>query len=292
MKIVKILENLGVHKDFTCTPYIIREPRYGEHLAWAESSAVIYANTIYGAKTNREGGPLALMAALIGKTYLAGLHIDENREPTLLVELRLNKIDPLTASLIGLSVGRELQGSIPYIRSKVGLDIVSVKALLASIATTSNTAMTIIEGISPDAKKFSSSASELEKIVIDEKSAVYEKNEMCSKPDLLFVGCPHASLEELKLLERALRDRRAKKPIWVCTSNSVLKIAESIGLASKLRKLGVVFAPNICFVTTPLRKMGIECVVTNSGKAMYYLPKLAKVKVLLASLQDLVRMAR
>jgi len=292
LEIIQILKNLGIHRDFTCTPYIIKEPRYGEHLAWAESSAVIYANTVYGAKTNREGGPLALMAALVGKTYLAGLHLDENREPTLLVELRLTKLNPMLASLIGLNIGKITQGSIPYIKSNVHLDMISIKTLLAAIATTSDTAMTIIEGISPDAKKYCSYTSRLEKIIIDEGSVKYERDELCSEPDMIFIGCPHVSLEELKILERELGNKKIKKPIWVCISNSIMGLAERMNLVNKLKGLGVVFAPNTCFVTTPLHKIGIKCVATNSGKAMYYLPKLAKVKVLLASLRDLVKMAR
>ncbi|MDO9326075.1 MAG: aconitase X, partial [Methanoregula sp.] len=91
--VVAAYERLGIGLECTCTPYYLRETSYGDHLAWSESSAVSYANSVIGARTNREGGPGALAAALIGKTPCYGLHLAENRKPQVIVRVQADTRD-------------------------------------------------------------------------------------------------------------------------------------------------------------------------------------------------------
>src|SRR5512133_3138316 len=91
--VVAAYARLGIGLECTCTPYYLREPSYGDHLAWSESSAVSYANSVIGARTNREGGPGALAAALIGKTPCYGFHLAENRKPQVVIRVQADTRD-------------------------------------------------------------------------------------------------------------------------------------------------------------------------------------------------------
>src|SRR2546425_8355354 len=113
-RIARAYETMGVRPTFSCTPYLIGvRPALGEHVAWAESSAVCFANSVLGARTNREGGPAALAAAIIGATPEYGLHTDGGREPTVIVKVR-TKPRGLDFSLIGLVAGERVGAGLPF----------------------------------------------------------------------------------------------------------------------------------------------------------------------------------
>src|SRR5437870_12386304 len=115
-RIARAYEAMGVRRSFTCTPYLIGvRPTFGEHVAWAESSAVCFANSVLGARTNREGGPAALAAAIVGATPEYGLHTDEGRKPTTVVSVT-TKPRGLDFSLIGLVAGERVGAGLPYFR--------------------------------------------------------------------------------------------------------------------------------------------------------------------------------
>ncbi|MEF8835932.1 MAG: aconitase X, partial [Candidatus Thermoplasmatota archaeon] len=112
-KLVNAYRQLGIEVTCTCTPYLIgNRPSLGDHLAWSESSAVSFANSVIGARTNREGGPSALMAAVIGKTPNYGLHLKENRKPDIVYEVG----PEVPYSLLGYLVGRETRENVPYFK--------------------------------------------------------------------------------------------------------------------------------------------------------------------------------
>ena len=122
--VIKAFEKMGILVSCTCTPYLIGNlPLYGEHLAWSESSAVTFANSVIGAKTNKEGGPSALAAALVGKTPCYGLHLDENRVPDVHVQIntKLSKLSDWGA--LGFAIGKKAENKIAYITGleKAGL---------------------------------------------------------------------------------------------------------------------------------------------------------------------------
>src|SRR5437867_7228786 len=115
-RIASAYEAMGVRRSFSCTPYLIGvRPAFGEHIAWAESSAVVFANAVLGARTNREGGPSALAAAVVGRTPNCGLHLEENRRATHVFDVRV----PMRGyrwSLLGLHVGEIVADGVPYLR--------------------------------------------------------------------------------------------------------------------------------------------------------------------------------
>ena len=116
LRIINLYEKMGFDPILTCTPYYISEPQMGWHLAWSESSAVMYANTVLNSWTNREGGPSALAAALIGKTPNYGMHQAENRQPNILIKVESKPVNETEFGALGIHVGKFLKEKIPSLR--------------------------------------------------------------------------------------------------------------------------------------------------------------------------------
>ena len=166
--VVAAYERLGIGLECTCTPYYLRETLYGDHLAWSESSAVSYANSVIGARTNREGGPGALAAALIGKTPCYGLHLMENRKPQVIVRVQADTRDWSIAhyGALGYHTGKLVGNRIPFF-SGLNPDSDRLKALGAAMAATGAVALYHVEGITPEALKVPFEYSGLEVIAVE-----------------------------------------------------------------------------------------------------------------------------
>jgi predicted aconitase len=150
--IINAYGRLGVETNCTCTPYLTGNvPKPGQSVAWAESSALSFVNSVLGAKTNREGGPGALAAAIIGKTPLYGLHLDENRLPSIIVEADVN--DEITDySLLGHAVGQKIGMAVPFFRG-IHPDVDGLKTMAAAMAAAGSVALFHIEGVTPGANR-------------------------------------------------------------------------------------------------------------------------------------------
>ena len=157
-RVVAALQAMGVELTCTCTPYLVGHvPRTGEHLAWSESSAVSYANSVLGARSNREGGPSALAAAITGRTAAYGLHLDANRQPTHLVEVRCPLRSEADYGALGYRVGRQVGDGVPYLRLQ-GQDVRAdlpcqehLMALGAAMAASGAVALYHVEGVTLEA---------------------------------------------------------------------------------------------------------------------------------------------
>src|SRR4030043_1564980 len=149
--VIDAFRKMGIITSCTCTPYLIGNlPRYGEHVAWSESSAVTFANSVIGAKTNREGGPSALAAAFVGKTPCYGLHLDENRVPDIHVHVNaaLTKLSDWGA--LGYSIGKKAENKIPYITGIGEADVDELKSFCASVVTYGAKPLFYMKDITPD----------------------------------------------------------------------------------------------------------------------------------------------
>ncbi len=293
-RVVRALSMIGVdNRSYTCVPYVLRRPVIGEHLAWAESSAVIYANSILGARTNREGGPVALMAAIAGRTYYAGLHIDENRVPNVLVKVESDVDSIAMASAVGLYIG-EVISEIPLIQVRLVADPVMkdvlIKSMLASIATTSSLAMVFLDGISPDLRRTRTGISQLEKLSVDLKEVKHYFEESCS--NVLLLGCPHLTAAEIRaIISKVVSAEQLKKLGINKVMVAVPKLVEMTGsslyneISGYFTKHGIEleFLPAVCPVVSDLRSVGLESVSTVHGKAWHYIPRLAGVKACLVN---------
>ena len=302
-RVIAALERLGVRPTLTCTPYHAGcVPRLGEHVAWAESSAVCYANSVLGARTNREGGPSALAAALTGVTPRHTLHTDEGRRPTRLVSVRCPVETGADAGALGNVIGRlaasDPGGGIPYI---TGVEpppeparTAWLKALGAGMAASGSTGLYHIEHITPEAKalgqKLLSKAKKRSEIrSLDEG---YERLRTGKgKIDLVALGCPHASLEELKNIKDILRGRKVRLPTWIFASEAVRQAAAGADLAKELKKTGVSLLADTCMVVAPMKEMGIRTIATDSGKAAHYMPSHHGIGVYFGSTEECLEAA-
>ncbi|HIE14209.1 TPA: DUF521 domain-containing protein [Candidatus Bathyarchaeota archaeon] len=283
--ILNLYKGMGVEPILTCTPYYVNKPASNSHLAWAESSAVVYANSILKAWTNREGGPSALAAALIGKTPNYGVHIPENREANVLVNVKLKLQNEMEFGLVGIHVGSLLKKRIPYFKGLACTEEGSLKQLGAALASSGMTSIFHFGESPPHG---------IEKITLDEtclKRTLERFSATFEKPDLVFIGCPHCSLREIKEIAAMIRGRKIKRDVrfWVCTSRHVKEQAEPY--VNIIEKAGGHVLCGTCMVVTWLRELGIETLMTNSAKTAYYAPVFNRVETGLTSLLECIDMA-
>ncbi|MFP4001092.1 MAG: aconitase X catalytic domain-containing protein [Candidatus Natronoplasma sp.] len=282
--LIQAYRKLGVEVSCTCTPYLAgNRPNLGDHLAWSESSAVSFANAVLGARTNREGGPSALMAAVIGKTPNYGLHLKENRSPDLIYEVK----EEVPLSLLGYLVGKKTEDDIPYFKG-ISPKEDELKTLGAAMAATGSIAMYHVEGVTPEYEDFEIGG--LEKVEIGRREIEEVREELTTEeePDVIVIGCPHLSKLELhELAEKLERKERKDGPdLLVYTSRKVKE--ESKEAVHTVEKFGKVIS-DTCMVVSPLEDR-YEIAATNSGKASAYLPKLAEQKVIYADIDTLMGM--
>ncbi len=270
MRVLKAFERMGVEITCTCTPYLVgNRPKPGAHIAWSESSAVVFANSVLGAKTNREGGPSALAAAITGRTPCYGLHLEDNREPTAIVKVEARLRTTFDFSLLGYTVGRILGSGIPYFKGVTGANLDRLKIMSAALAASGGIAMFCIgKGLKAGDK--------MEKICVDARELEISRERLSAegKPDLACIGCPHCSLEELADLARAVRGKKVKKgcALWVWTSREVHNAAKGLGYVRAIERAGGKIFTDTCMVVCPLEKSGYSHMVSNSCKAAHYVP--------------------
>jgi predicted aconitase len=277
-------QRLGISIDCTCTPYQIYDSLAGpgDHLAWSESSAVSYANSVIGARTNREGGPSALAAALVGKTALFGYHLDENRMPTHLVTVETDLCGSDYGAL-GFLVGGIVLDGVPIFRLRDKPTTDELKALGAAMAASGSVALYYVKSVTPKPPGKSEPG---ERIVLERADivGVYEKHPG-SDADVVALGCPHCSANELEQIARLLDGKRVQKELWVCTAR---KIAEkNPRLVKRIEASGARVFCDTCMVVSPATETFRKMMV-NSGKALVYLPGLGGVKAGLGSTKECI----
>jgi hypothetical protein len=289
-RIMDAFASMGIVTSATCTPYLAGNlPRFREHIAWSESSAVSFANSVIGARSNREGGPSALAAALCGVTPNYGLHLDENRKPNYLVKVEAPMHGMSDFGALGYHVGKIVKNKVPFFVGLPEADTDMLKALGAAMAASGAVGIYHVDGQTPEARDHCVKG--LEEIHFGKKEVdeAYAKLNTGSKPDIAILGCPHASLRELIALAQKLEGRRVRKALWVCTSRSVKDTARQMGLVEKIEKSGGKVVADTCMVVSPIEEMGYKTTGVNSGKAGNYLPGFCKQGVVFRSIDDLVK---
>jgi len=286
LSITSFYEKMGVKPVFTCTPYYISKPQPDSHLAWAESSASVYANSVLESWTNREGGPSALAAALIGKTPNYGVHQAENRQADVQVKVEDEPRNQMEFGALGIHVGKLLKNKIPVFEGLPNYTNDCLKQLGAGLASSGMS--TMFRYKEPYAER------KVETVSIEKKdveNTVESLSTTWEAPDLIFVGCPHCSLNEVQNVAQALEGKKVRKDtkLWVCTSRYVKGKAEKH--VKIIEKAGGHVLCDTCAVVTWINKLGIDAVMTNSAKTAYYAPTLNKVNVRLASLNQCVNTA-
>lgn len=271
-RIVSAYRSMGVEPLYTCTPYLAgNRPSRGQHLAWAESSATVFANSYLGARTNREGGPSALAAAVVGKTAEYGLHLDENRKPR--VRIDVDEIPAGLVPLAGYLVGKLAGKRLPLIRCPP-MSADDHKSFGAAMAATGAVSMYQMSG---PGKRGSADEGHVEECIKLRKADLVgcaEDLKGDDRWDLVAIGCPHCSPDELRNMARFLRGKRPTggSDVWFCTSRKTY--ASCTKEVAILKKFGKVLC-DTCMVVAPIEK-SYRCTASDSGKAMVYLPTLGK----------------
>lgn len=301
-RVLEAFARMGVLTTCTCTPYLAGNlPAFGQRLAWAESSAVCFANSIIGARTNREGGPSALASALTGRTPSYGLHLDTNRQPTLTVEVKVNLQcselweESLHFGALGKAIGEAMPpASAPAVPFIIGISRASLeglKALSASLATNAGAALFHIPGLTPEAVHHQPPPT---LIRIGEGELSVALDSMCDasseQVDFVSLGCPHLSLHEIARLAELLNGKKVKKEFWITTARATKLLADRLGLSSIIETSGARFAVDTCCVVAPIQGR-FTALATDSAKACYYARGKHGFKTLVRSFDQVVQEA-
>jgi len=285
--VVAAYARLGIALECTCTPYYLRETSYGDHLAWSESSAVSYSNSVIGARTNREGGPGALAAALVGKTPCYGLHLGKNRKPHVVIDVRGATRDWTVADYgaLGYHAGKLVGNRIPYFTG-IRPERDQLKALGAAMAATGAVALYHVGDITPEAQKIRFDVKGLEKIPVErnEIAAIFKKFPV----EAVALGCPHCSPEELGTLARLLAGKRVTKPLYVFASQGVIDANRNA--VDTIEKSGAKVYADTCMVVSPVMEQ-YAGIMVNSGKALAYVPDMCGGVARIGTTEECVRVA-
>lgn len=291
---------MGCRPTFTCSPYLLDSaPSAGESIAWAESNAVIFANTVLGARTAKHPDFLDLCIALTGRAPLSGVYLEENRRPQRIVDVALPEgINDAFWPLVGYLAGKAAPDCIPLLRglgsAKPSRD--DLKALCAAFGTTSAAPILHIEGVTPEAGLTPIDTADTVTISLADMAAGWSLlNEGPEEVQLVAIGSPHASLEECHALaaEFAGRRRHADVAVIVTAGQQVIDAAGQDGTLQSLHGSGVQVLPDLCWcsISEPVFPTKTRALMTNSGKYAHYGPGLSGRAVRFGSLADCVESA-
>jgi len=291
-------KRVGAILSWCCTPYIAENiPLYGETVAFSESSATPYVNSVIGARTNREAAQSALAAGVIGKTPKYGLHLKENRKGTFLVNVEATLKDEFDYTLLGFYVGKHIGYEIPVFtsisRRPVTEELINLCAMLNTSGAVS---MFHIPGFTVEAptveEAFQGDTPEDKITVTDHelKQAHEELQTISGKIDVVMLGCPHYTLKQVGEVARLLNGKRIHRDVsfWVCTSATAKLLARRAGYVDAIESAGGHVVADTCIDEPCWYVYKDKVGMTDSPKCAYY--RRFK-EAMVARLQDCVEAA-
>jgi len=286
-EIVHVQKKLGAQPTWTCIPYQYggNIPKFGEHVAWAESSCDIYLNSVLGARTNRVTAIEDAASAIAGRTPCFGYHLNENRKGEALVEVKNLELKYDDYPVLGHFIGKTLGDKVPVITGipgDVGLD--ELRNFGAAAAASGSVNMFHIPGMTPEARTIEEAfrgEQPGEKIAFGVEELQRSKEEMNTinegRPDLVVFGCPHFSVNESLHLCRMIKGRKVKEGVncWVYTNRFVENMIREMDIADTIESSGIKITTDTCPISSPVELSGLPKRVTfvsNSSKAICYAP--------------------
>lgn len=272
----------------TCAPYLVGNiPVRGNHFAWMESSAVVYANSVIGAMGNIEGIESTLAAAVTGKIPYAGFHLPENRKANVIFEVRADLNHRTDFDALGYFVGEELENigmglEVPILTGipEVKATQDSFKSMGAAMATSGAVQLYHIDGITPEAQfgltKILADPEKTEKILVADKDLkdVYQKLSTASdtKVDLIIIGCPHYSLNQVKQVALLLEGRRVKDDVtfWIFVPAGLKDLMMNLGFGKIIEQSGAKLMVDTCPAIVRFKPEGVKVVACDSPKQIHY----------------------
>lgn len=299
LQILKAYKNMGCIGSCSCTPYYHGSlPRFGEHIAWAESSAVVFSNSVIGARDNREGGPSALSAALTGRTPFHGYHLEENRFGHSLVKVDEKLADVHDFGALGVYLGKLVGEKVPVFQGlEKNVPLENLVALGAGLASSGSVAMYHAVGLTPEAttlEKAFGGEKPMESIDIGEKEMKNARESLtsASSKDVEFValGCPHCSLLQIKQIATLLSGKKVHKDVklWIYSSIPIRALAGKLGYLRIIEKAGGMLTTDMCTVLGCPETLGFTTVATNSAKMAFYAPASNKLDVWYGSTRECI----
>ena len=271
-------KGLGAVLSYNCTPYIdTNVPNYGEIIAFSESSATPYVNSVWGARTNREGANSALCAAVTGFVPEYGLLLDENRKGNILVEVQADMRNDYDYHMLGM-MGKKIGNGIPVF---TGLPKHISKEALRNLGAELNTSgaygMYHIVGFTPEAPTLEAAfgGKEPERRVVITNEDLQEELKKISlegnrQIDFAMFGCPHFTLEEVKHIAERIEGKKLQKEMWILTSSHVKEMAVRMGLDEIITQAGGFIVPDTCPDQPCWGHLNGKVGITESPKCAYY----------------------
>ena len=305
-ELMQAYQQMGCRPTWTCAPYQgEHRPALGAQVAWAESNAIVFANSVLGARTNRYGDFIDICAAITGRAPACGLHLEENRRGRLLVRLSglPDKLlrQPVLAPVLGYHLGRLSGTRVPVIDGlPTSLSEDFLKALGAAAASSGAVALFHVVGRTPEAATLEEAfqgypPDEVVDVGLDDLRATLDR--LSTAPDgeiqAVALGSPHFSVGEFAELLPLVEDRPPSPEVEfvVCTHRLVLALLEERGWAERLRSAGVQLIVDTCVVVAPILRASDGLLMTNSGKFSHYTPSNTGLDVVFGSLEECVRSA-
>ena len=272
---------MGCQATFTCAPYLLDDPpEEGEAIAWSESNAVVYANSVLGARTAKHPDFLDLCIALTGRAPLSGVYLDGPRAATLVIDVDLPEgAGDAFWPLIGYLAGMAAPDRIPLLRglasARPGME--ALKAMCAAFGTSSAAPMLHVEGVTPEAHRIAPDAEHTRISRADLIAGWQGLNEGPEVVELIAIGSPHASLGEAQALADALDGHKVAVPTLLTTGRQTITAARDDGTLARLEASGVQVLPDLCWcsITEPVFPPATRALMTNSGKYAHYGPGLS-----------------
>ncbi len=285
VKIAELLDQMGVIPTWTCTPYTtFNVPRFGEDLGWSESSAVVFANSVLGARTNRLAAYVDLCAALVGRVPRFGLHLPECRLGEVLFELDPDlsaNFDDHYFPALGYLVGQVTGDRIPVIVGLRHATFDQLKAFGAAAAASGSVALYHMVGITPEARTLDEALGgrqPSERHLVGKREIARIMEQMSTGQggavDVVGVGCPHASIDQMRRYATLLRGKRVHTGVqlWICANTVVEEMARRMGYLETIGQAGATLMVGTCHNNCPLGAWGFRRLATDSGKFAYYTP--------------------
>lgn len=299
-------EQMGCTPTWTCAPYQESAvPAFGEQVAWGESSAIVFANSVLGARTSRYPDLMDICAAITGRVPEAGLHLTENRAAT----LQLNLIDVPEAlqkhdtfyPVLGHLLGKYAANDVPVIDGlKVRPNQDQLKALGAASASSGAVALYHIVGVTPEAPTLAEACqNQTPKQIIDIDMPLLREayrdltHASDGELDLVILGSPHFSLTEFQRLAPLVEGRQChpKVKFVITSSRAMALLAQKTGALAPIKKFGAQITLDTCILVSPMLPASIKRLMTNSAKYAYYAPGLLETDITFGSLEDCVASA-
>ena len=292
---------IGFQLINTCAPYLAGNvPVMGEHCAWMESSAVVYCNSVLGARTNTEGRESSTAAMLTGKIPYWGYHLDENRHGTHLVEVEYDVESTMDWGLLGYYAGEIVQDRVPVfngIRRKPNL--AKLKHLGAASASSGGVEMYHIVGVTPEAHSLTQAFAKRKQALslkfgkAERKKAYDMLNSQNTEThvDFVMLGCPHYSIDQVYGACKLLEGKKVKVNLWIFVPSAVKELCDRNGYTETIRKSGGVLMTDTCPCLGRVYPKGTRIAAVDSAKQAHYLPAILGFPTWFGSQEDCIEAA-